>query len=111
MKTLTTGLEMTFSQPLDPASVVNTKNYQIATWGYRWSKDYGSKRYRVSNPNIEGQDVLTVSQAELLVDGKTLRLTIPGFRPAMQLQLGVNLTTTTQKPITGLATLTIHSNQ
>ncbi|MGL6074072.1 MAG: hypothetical protein ACRC8S_07920 [Fimbriiglobus sp.] len=108
MKTLATGLELTFSESLDPASVSNIKNYQAAMWGYRWSGQYGSKRYGVLNPNAEGQDVLSVSEAKLLEDGRTVRITIPNFRPAMQMQIGLNILTKDQQPLTGLATLTIH---
>ena len=37
------------------------KRWQVAVWGYRWSGDYGSRRYSVDNPNRRGQDERTVA--------------------------------------------------
>jgi hypothetical protein len=107
-ETRANSISLTFSQELDAKSVGNLANFKADQWNYRWTKDYGSKRYRVSNPNLEGQDTVTIRSAKLLPDGKTVQLNIPGLQPVMQMQIGVNLKTTNGEAIKGLTTLTLH---
>jgi hypothetical protein len=101
-------LDVTFSDRLDPASVANLADYRAEAWNYRWTGDYGSKRYRPSDANAVGQDVWPVTAATLQPDGKTVRLTLPALRPVMQLQLGVNLKSAAGDPVRGLVTLTVN---
>lgn len=103
------GVKLTFTRPLDKATAENPANYKAAWWGYRWSGDYGSKRWRVSNPNVEGQDEFLFSAAKLL-DEKTVLLTVPGgMRTVMQMQVGYNVTAKDDAAkITGSVFLTAH---
>jgi len=111
MKVTPDGVELTFSEPLDPASVADLGGYKAAWWSYRWSKEYGSKRYKISDANAEGQDAVPVTAATLLPDGKTVRLTLTGMRPVMQLQVGVRLKTAAGGTVSGLTTMTVHETK
>ena len=111
MKVVPDGVELTFSEPLDAASVAHLTGYKAAWWGYRWSKEYGSLRYKVSDPNAVGQDAVPVTAAALLPDGKTVRLTLAGMRPVMQLQVGVRLKTAAGGTVSGLTTMTVHATK
>jgi hypothetical protein len=101
------GIVLRFSQPLDKTQAENIQNYRSAAWNYRWSKDYGSKRWKPSQPNNEGQDEVVITSAKLQ-DERTVFLKIPTLQPVMQLQLGHNLTTQKGQPIVGMITMTLH---
>ncbi len=102
------GVKLTFSEALDAKSAEAVQNYKAAQWNYRWSGDYGSKRWMVSNPNIEGQDPLVPTSAKLL-DEKTLFVKFQnGMKPVMQLQVGYNLQSKAGEPVVGSVYLTVH---
>ena len=77
------AIRLTFSRTLDAKAVADPANYKAAWWNYRWSADYGSKRWKVSDPNAEGQDEFCPKSAKLLDDGKTVELR---FEPYSALQ-------------------------
>lgn len=109
LKVVPDGLELTFSRPLDRNAVEDPSHYKAAWWGYRWSKDYGSKRYKVSDPEQVGQDDVSVSTAKLSSDGRTIHLSlVGGMKPAMQMQVGYNVAASDGKKVTGMLTLTAH---
>lgn len=85
------GVRLTFTRPLDKATAEDVKNYKAAAWNYRWSADYGSKRWKPSAPTVEGQDEFAFTEAKL-EDDKTVFLKAPAaLTPVMQLQVGYNL--------------------
>lgn len=103
------SIDLTFSRPLTKADVEKAANYRIARWNYRWTKEYGSKRYKASNPNVEGQDEAIPSKAELLADGKTIRLTLAdGVSPVMQYQIAYSVKTAEDQPLSGSVFGSIH---
>lgn len=104
------GVKLTFSRELDAKAVANPANYRAAWWGYRWNGEYGSKRWKVSDPKVEGQDDVPVQSAEL-IDGKTVFVKLKGgARPAMSVQLGYNLLAADgKKPVVGSTFFTIHA--
>ena len=104
-------LRLTFTRPLDPATATDPKNYRGAWWGYRWSGDYGSKRWKVSDPQKEGQDDVPISAAKLLPDGKTVELTVPGLKPVMQMQVAYNVAAGDKRKVLGSVYLTVHSTE
>ncbi|QEL15854.1 DUF6797 domain-containing protein [Limnoglobus roseus] len=110
MEVVPDGVKLTFPNALDPAAVKNLANFRAAWWGYRWSGEYGSKRWKVSNPQAEGQDDLIISAADLSADGKTLFVKVAGgMKPVQQMQLGYNLATKdTTRAVTGSVFLTVH---
>jgi hypothetical protein len=108
MEVTTSGVKLAFTRPLNKASAETVANYKAAWWNYRWSGDYGSKRWKVSNPNQEGQDEFPIASAKM-IDDKTVLLTIPGgVRSVMQMQIGYNLTAQDSASVSGSTFLTIH---
>lgn len=104
-------LRLTFSRPLEARSVGATENFAAAWWNYKWSGEYGSKRWKVSDPHTEGQDNVPIRSAKLLADGRTVELTFDKLVPVMQMMVGYNLTNTDGQPVTGAVYLTIHSTK
>lgn len=104
-------IRITFSQPLDAKSVQNTDHYRAAWWNYLWSGEYGSKRWKVSNPKMEGQDDVPVRGAKLLPDGRTVEVTFDELRPVMQMMVGYNVKAADGKPVVGSVHLTIHATE
>ncbi|MFO0935193.1 MAG: hypothetical protein U0798_01595 [Gemmataceae bacterium] len=103
-----TGVRLTFSRDLDQASAENVANYKSAIWNYRWSGDYGSKRWKVSNPNVEGQDDVVVTSAKR-IDQRTVELTFAQpVKPVMQWQVGYQLKAADGAPFVGSVYLTVH---
>ncbi len=109
MEVVPEGVKLTFSRELYAKSAADPANYRAAWWNYRWSGEYGSKRWKVSDPKIEGQDDVAIESAEL-IDGKTVFVKLRGgAKKAMSMQLGYNLKTADAKPAVGSVFLTIHA--
>ncbi len=103
------GVKLTFSRALDKGAAENPANYKAAWWNYRWSGDYGSKRWKVSNSNVEGQDDLVIASAKLIDDKTVLVRPVGGIRPVMQLQVGYNIAAKDDKAkVLGSVFLTVH---
>lgn len=107
MEVVPDGVKLTFSRELDKASAENSANYRAAWWNYKWSGDYGSKRYKLSDGQ-EGQDEVPVKAAKLLADGKTVHVRIDGMRPVMQMQVGANVKAKGGRAVVGSVYLTVH---
>ncbi len=105
------GVTLTFTRPLDKKQAENPANYKAAQWNYRWSEAYGSKRWKVSNGLVEGQDDLVIASAKLL-DEKTVAVTFAGgAKPVMQLQVGYNVKADDGATVTGSVFLTVHKTK
>lgn len=102
------GLMVKFSQPLDPATANDPSRYGYNQWNYRYSGDYGSKFWSVTQPSREGTDTLRVTKATLQSDGQSVFVEIANLRPAMQCQLTYDLRTKTGDPLSGDLYHTIH---
>ena len=102
------GLRVTFSEPLDRVTAEDPGSYDATRWNYRWAESYGSKDWSVADPQKQGRDTLTISSAKLSADGRSVFLTIPDLRPAMQMQLRYNVNTAAGKTATGEVDHTIH---
>lgn len=84
IKTHANGIAISFSRQLERDSAQDPDNYELSTWNYRWTANYGSAEYRPSDPNREGRDAIEPRSATLLEDGKTVFLELPGLAPVMQ---------------------------
>jgi hypothetical protein len=102
-------IRLTFSRELDAKSVANTTHYRVAWWNYHWTGEYGSKRWKVSNPSSEGQDEFAPRTAKLLADGRTVEMTFEKLVPVMQMQVGYNLDTRDGHKAVGSVYLTINT--
>ena len=81
------GIELTFTHPLDPAAAIDTDRYAAESWNYRRTKEYGSPEYSVADPDRRGRDPVEIKSAKLSADGKTVSLGIPGMKPVHMLRV------------------------
>jgi hypothetical protein len=93
------GVEIKFSDPLDPKAATDTESFGVERWNYYWSGAYGSKDYSVSHPRTEGRDALKLTSARLSGDGRTLTLAIADMRPSDQLLIKLNLDAADGAPV------------
>jgi hypothetical protein len=103
------GVELAFSQPLERSSAENVESYAVERWNYRWTSNYGSLDYSVSNPEKQGRDTVAVKTAKLSEDGHHLFMQIPDLRPAMQMKIRYNLTAADGKAMRNEFYATINS--
>ena len=101
-------LRLTFARPLDPKSASDPANWRAAAWDYRWSGEYGSKRWRPSDPAQEGQDDVPVRGVTLEDGGRTAVLAFDALRPVMQMQVAYRVTAAGGALVVGSAFLTVH---
>ncbi len=84
-------IEIVFSAPLDKSVAEDADNYNLRQWNYRWTENYGSAHYKVSNPKQQGFDEVEVQAATLAPDGKTVTLKVEKLQPVMQMKIAFNL--------------------
>ena len=118
---LPTGLEahkdnlvVRFSEVLDPASATQTQNYSLSGADIHWCREYGSQEFHLKQRELplgqrkKGWTDLKVTGAELLGDGKSVKLSIEGLIPAHMLELNLSLKTQDGRPIKTKINHTIH---
>ena len=101
------GVALQFTNALDAASATDVQNYDITRWNYKWTGQYGSDDYKVSD-GTKGKDAVTVEKAALSPDKKTLTLTLAGMQPAMTLRLKFKIQSADGKPVEQEIHATIH---
>ena len=101
------AVRLTFARPLAPAAA-DPANWRAAAWNYRWSKEYGSKRWKPSDPAAEGQDDVPVRSVSLADDGRTAVLRFDAVRPVMQMQAAYHVPAADGKPVVGSVLFTVH---
>jgi hypothetical protein len=109
MEVVPDGLKLSFAEPLDRTTAEDAGRYRAAWWNYRWLPEYGSPRFRLSDPKGVGQDDVPVSSARLLGDGRTVHVAVSGgMRRVMQMQLAMNLKASDGSSVVGSIFLTVH---
>ncbi len=94
-----TGIELTFTQPLETATAADANNYGIEQWNYKWTKEYGSPEFSVKEPNKKGHDTVEIKSITVSPDGKSVMLEIPEIAPVMQMMIKVKLKTADGAPM------------
>lgn len=94
------GLELTFSDPLEPESVADPGNFAVTAWSLRRTAGYGSEHH--------DERGLRVASARLADDGRTVHLTIPEISPTPGMEVRYSLRGADDSPIRGSVHLTIH---
>ena len=93
------GVLVKFSQVLD-ASVVNDPDSHFAQcWNYRYSGAYGSPEFSSRQMGLRGHDVLAISSATVVGDGRSLFLEIPDLQPVNQLHLLIKTSESTDQDL------------
>jgi hypothetical protein len=85
------GIELTFTSPLDETAATDVANWNVEQWNYRWTSDYGSPEFKVSDPSAKGRDKVEVKSIRLSADKKTAFLEIPTIQPVMQMKITANI--------------------
>jgi hypothetical protein len=96
----TKGMTITFTQPVEPQSASDPRNYLVDTWGLKRSANYGSDRYNEKS--------LVIKSAKPSADGRSVTLEIPDIRPTWCMQISYKLTSESGKTFTGTLQNTIH---
>ena len=96
-----TGLEMTFAEPLRRDTAEEVGSYSVKRWNYRYAEEYGSKEWSVEHPDRPGRDEVQVSAARLTEDGCRVILTFDPVGPVMQFEVKYNLDTPDGKAVKG----------
>ncbi|MCA9112464.1 MAG: hypothetical protein KDA52_21085, partial [Planctomycetaceae bacterium] len=104
-----TGIRLTFSEPLDRSIATQKERYHIEQWNYLWSGEYGSARYSVKAPKEEGQDEVPIANASVSSDGREVFLTVPNLAPVMQMQIDYRLLDEQGEEVKGVVYNTIHT--
>ena len=93
------GVDVTFTDPLDPKAV-DAKSFDVKVWGLKRSKDYGSKHI--------DEHSLAVAKATVSADGKSVRLELPDLAPTWGMEIKYRLKGTDGRVVTGIIHNTIH---
>lgn len=89
-RVLANGIELGFTSPLDPESITST-SFQVQAWNYRYSKNYGSPEFRITNPNQQGRDRWLVQSVRLSDGNRKAFLEIPELRAVDQVAISVDV--------------------
>jgi hypothetical protein len=87
------GVELEFSEPLDPESATDEQNYAVERWNYIWSEQYGSPEISVENPGQEGRDVVSIRSVRMGDDPRRVFLRLHDMRPVMQMRIRFRIKT------------------
>ena len=77
------GMEIRFSDAVDPATANNPANYAVKVWSLKRSANYGSKHI--------DEHPLKVAGATLAADRKSVWLNIPGLQPTWSMEIKYEL--------------------
>jgi putative heme-binding domain-containing protein len=94
------GLELTFTDRLDPQSAGDPSRYDVKAWSLVRTKNYGSDHH--------DEHALKVASARLSDDGRTVFLAIPELAPSWCMEIGYSLKTARGEVVRGQVDNTIH---
>jgi hypothetical protein len=94
------GIHIGFTNNLETASASDPGNYSIQQYTYKWSKEYGSPEFKVSDPTQKGRDTVEIKSVTVSPDKKSVFLEVPGLQPVMQMRIKmkINSEPTTDDP-------------
>lgn len=102
-------IAITFSDPLLAKAATDPDSYAVRRWNYKWTSNYGSRQFKVSDPKKEGQDDMEVESASLSPDGKTVTLRFDDLKPVMQMRIQCNLKAADGTPVRSVIHHTINA--
>lgn len=85
------GITIGFTAPLDTASASDADNYSIQQYNYKWSKEYGSPEFKVSDPTQKGREPVEIKSVRVSENKKEVFLEVPGLQPVMQMRIKMNI--------------------
>lgn len=102
------GVQLTFTQPLDRASVEDPQNWSAKRWNYVRSENYGSPEIGVKDPQRKGRETVQITGAKLSADGLTVTVQVDDLRPAMQQSIKWDLKARDGTPVAQEIQQTVH---
>lgn len=103
-----TGVELSFSFDLDPITAGAVTNYTVERWNYRWTSRYGSDHFSIDRPGETGNDTMTVTDAIVSDDGRSVSLRLTDMRPVHQLMIRMDIRSADGTPYKEVTYLTVH---
>lgn len=85
------GIQIGFTCELDPKSAGDEGAYSVEQYTYHYTSQYGSKEYKVSDPEKAGHDPLEIKSAKVSADRKSVFLEIAGLKPVMQMEIKMDV--------------------
>ena len=79
------GISLTFTNELDAGTAADPDNYSVKRWGYKRTRNYGSRDYKADGS--QGRDRVEVTGVKLSADKKSVLLQIADMKPTMQMQI------------------------
>ena len=79
------GISLTFTNELDAETAADPESYSVYRWGYRRTRNYGSRDYKADGS--QGRDRVEVQRVKLSKDKKSVLLQIADMKPTMQMQI------------------------
>jgi len=101
LKAVKDGMLLTFTDPLNAESAKIVGNYKVKIWGLKRTKNYGS-------PHIDEHE-LEVAGVELLEDGKSVLLRLPGLAPTWCMEIDYHLKNQNGGEVHGTINNTVHA--
>ena len=83
MKVLKSGIQLMFSEALDPQVAIDTSNFKIHSWQLKRTRNYGSKRYDVRN--------LTIEKIQLINQNTSVLLMVKDLKPTWIMEINYTL--------------------
>ena len=94
------GIEITFSEAIDPDSLKTKEALMVQSWALERSAKYGSDHY--------DKKTLEISNTTLSRDGKRLFIELPAIEPVWQMSIQYQLEGSKGEPVKGEIQNTIH---
>jgi len=82
-----------FATPLDTKSAESPHNYLMRMWNVKWSDDYGSDRFHVTQPDRKGKEPVEVTHARVIEEGHAVKLSVPDLEECTNYELRFRLRT------------------
>ena len=79
------GISQAFTHALDAKTAADPESYSVHRWGYKRTRNYGSRDYKADGS--QGRDRVEVTGAKLSADKKSVLLQIADMKPTMQMQI------------------------
>src|SRR5262249_8948860 len=103
-----TGIDLTFTEPLDREVAGDLENYSARWFTVERSEGYGSPAYWRTEAKKGGREELPIAKAALAADGKPVSLEIPTLRPAPNVLIKFRIRAANGTPVAHEIALTIH---
>ena len=106
-------MDIKFTASLDEASATNVENYSMEQWNYKWTPDYGSPEFSVTDPSQKKHDQVVPKSVKLLSysDKNRIFLELPDLKPVHQYKVKVKIAAADGSPISQDIYGTIHKVQ